>query len=166
MLCFVASLLGGRFAPLGSFSHVYCCLIASILVGRSLLVAPRWLLLVGRSSSVAHRAVIIPTSNSLHRQQQVCPNQCNWVNEQGHCDKSTGSCVCYPPFTGPDCGTRTDGSNTDIKGACICYDNADLTGCNFEYLEPEDEMGGTQLQSSLSMGCAFLAAAMTMLMIM
>jgi len=72
---------------------------------------------------------------TLRQDQGICPNQCNWANGQGYCEKGTFQCVCNPPFSGPDCGTMT---GTKVKESCTC--NSD--SCNYDYLLPEEPMDG------------------------
>nr|XP_029136166.1 LOW QUALITY PROTEIN: tenascin-X-like [Labrus bergylta] len=43
-----------------------------------------------------------------------CPNECN---DQGRC--VDGKCVCFPGFSGPDCGQSNCPGNCDNKGKCV-----------------------------------------------
>ncbi|XP_060915332.1 tenascin isoform X1 [Labrus mixtus] len=51
---------------------------------------------------------------SIKPDTSECPNECN---DQGRC--VDGKCVCFPGFSGPDCGQSNCPGNCDNKGKCV-----------------------------------------------
>ncbi|KAG9335685.1 hypothetical protein JZ751_004337, partial [Albula glossodonta] len=63
---------------------------------------------------------------TLKPEGDLCPNDCN---DQGRCED--GKCVCFPGFSGPDCGTPTCPSNCNGRGTCVngqCVCDSGFTG--------------------------------------
>merc|ERR1711988_840547 len=83
-------------------------------------------------------------TTTIAQDNDVCPNQCNFLQEKGECDPSgTGRCLCYDGWSGPDCScTIAD----DEAG--LCPELAPFRGKDVACPEKDSEEKDPDLVSS------------------